>query len=215
MPPGPAEASGVSVLIASDDPLARTALFGALSSEPGILVIGQTGAGDELDAWLRRSGDAVTLLDVGIASEPALERISGLEGRGALVIALVADDTRARQALFAGARGALVREANGPRLAAALRAVASGLVVVDEAFADAGFRARPAATAAPLEPLTPRESEVLQLLAQGLSNKAIADRLRISEHTAKFHVTAILGKLGVFSRTEAIVQAARLGLVIL
>ena len=63
--------------------------------------------------------------------------------------------------------------------------------------------------------LTPRESEVLQLLAEGLPNKAIAERLGISDHTAKFHVNAILGKLGASTRTEALAQAARLGLVLL
>jgi DNA-binding NarL/FixJ family response regulator len=66
-----------------------------------------------------------------------------------------------------------------------------------------------------VEPLTPREGEVLRLIAEGLPNKTIAARLEISESTVKFHVNAILGKLGVESRSEAIVQAARLGLVIL
>ena len=66
-----------------------------------------------------------------------------------------------------------------------------------------------------VEPLTPREAEVLQLLAEGLTNRRIAERLGISEHTAKFHVNAILGKLGARSRSEAIAQAARLGLLLL
>ncbi len=68
---------------------------------------------------------------------------------------------------------------------------------------------------APAEALTPREREVLQLLAEGLANRAIAQRLAISEHTVKFHVNAILGKLNAQSRTEAVVRAARLGLLIL
>jgi DNA-binding NarL/FixJ family response regulator len=107
------------------------------------------------------------------------------------------------------------RSADGARLAAALAAVREGLVVVDEALATAVLRPRQARPAALVEALTPRESEVLQLLAQGLANKAIAARLGISDHTAKFHVNAILGKLGVQTRTEAIVHAARLGLVLL
>jgi DNA-binding NarL/FixJ family response regulator len=65
------------------------------------------------------------------------------------------------------------------------------------------------------EPLTPREQEVLQLLAEGLPNKAIARQLEISDHTVKFHVNAIMGKLGAQSRTEAVVRATRLGLVLL
>jgi two-component system nitrate/nitrite response regulator NarL len=67
----------------------------------------------------------------------------------------------------------------------------------------------------PVEDLTPRELEVLQLLAEGLPNKAIGLRLSISEHTVKFHVNAILGKLGAQSRTDAVVRATRLGLIIL
>ena len=67
----------------------------------------------------------------------------------------------------------------------------------------------------PVEPLTPREVEVLQLLSQGLSNKLIGARLGISEHTAKFHVNAISGKLGAQGRTDAVVRAARLGLLLL
>jgi two-component system nitrate/nitrite response regulator NarL len=100
-------------------------------------------------------------------------------------------------------------------LLAALRAVARGLTVFEPALA--ALRATPRGATAPSAPegLTPREREVLGLLAEGLSNKAIADRLDISEHTAKFHVNAVLTKLGVQRRTEAVVRAARLGLVTL
>lgn len=67
----------------------------------------------------------------------------------------------------------------------------------------------------PAEPLTPRELEVLQLLAQGLPNKAIAERLGVSSHTVKFHVNAILSKLGARSRTEAVVLATQMGLTVI
>ena len=100
------------------------------------------------------------------------------------------------------------------RLAMALSAVHEGLLVVDDSFSEAFLvRSEPAAQLA--EPLTSRELQVLALLSEGLSNKAIASRLAVSESTAKFHVAAILGKLGVGSRAEAIVQAVRRGLVIL
>jgi two-component system nitrate/nitrite response regulator NarL len=90
--------------------------------------------------------------------------------------------------------------------------------VLDESFAAAllgDLRDAPATAADLPESLTPREAEVLQLLTQGLPNKGIAQRLGISDHTVKFHVNAILGKLGVQSRGEAIVRAVRLGLVAL
>ena len=76
-------------------------------------------------------------------------------------------------------------------------------------------RSEGAGRAALVEPLTPRELEVLRLMAEGLPNKTIAARLEISEHTVKFHVNTILGKLGVASRTEAVVRATRLGLILL
>jgi two-component system nitrate/nitrite response regulator NarL len=98
-----------------------------------------------------------------------------------------------------------------------LRAVVQGLIVLDDSFAAALLREVDDTPPPPelAESLTPREAEVLQLLTQGLANKAIAQRLGISDHTVKFHVNSILGKLGVQSRGEAIVQAMRLGLVAL
>ncbi len=104
------------------------------------------------------------------------------------------------------------------QLAAALHAVASGLVVlhpteVQAAFPLAAPASQPLAELA--EPLTRREREVLQMLAGGLANKEIAARLQISDHTAKFHVAAILGKLGAATRTEAVALGIRRGLVLL
>lgn len=93
-------------------------------------------------------------------------------------------------------------------------AAAAGLVVSDPSLGP-GLRPERGREEAPLvEDLTPREREALQLLAEGLSNKEIARRLGTSEHTAKFHVNAILGKLNAHSRTEAVTRAARLGLII-
>jgi two-component system, NarL family, nitrate/nitrite response regulator NarL len=87
--------------------------------------------------------------------------------------------------------------------------------VLDPALAGALVAARTELPALPVEALTPREVDVLRLLGEGLPNKAIARRLGISEHTVKFHVNAILGKLGASSRTEAVVRATRLGLILL
>jgi DNA-binding NarL/FixJ family response regulator len=106
----------------------------------------------------------------------------------------------------------LARAAGPDAVAAALGAAAHGLSVLDPAVAPGWIRPP---EDAPAEGLTAREAEVLGLLAEGLSNKGIAARLGISEHTAKFHVNAILAKLGAESRAAAIVKAARLGLVAL
>jgi two-component system nitrate/nitrite response regulator NarL len=128
----------------------------------------------------------------------------------------VLDETQAAEALTAGARGVVLRSGPPAQLAACLAAVAQELFALSSTVAQALLRPRLAGGAPALpEALTPRESEVLQLLSLGLANKAIAARLGISDHTAKFHVNAILGKLGVQSRSEAIVRASRLGLVVL
>lgn len=129
-------------------------------------------------------------------------------------LALVADAEHARAAWAAGVRGLLPRDVDGGALLSSLPAVAEGLIVVDPAFADALLpHVEPFSGAT--EPLTPRERDVLALLAEGLPNKLVADRLGITERTARYHVAQILAKLGVQSRTEAVVQAARLGLIAL
>ena len=123
----------------------------------------------------------------------------------------------AAQAWQAGARGLLPRNADPAAIAAAAHSLAQGLVVLDrDVAAELLLAAAPDHTAdALVEPLTPREHEVLQLLAEGLTNRAIAQRLEISEHTVKFHVNAILGKLAAQSRTDAVMRATRLGLILL
>jgi two-component system nitrate/nitrite response regulator NarL len=207
-------ATPLRLALVAEDPLARGALARALSEQGGdgfSLVAAGTLA--ELEAAPTEPPDVV-LWDVGL-------RLNGAEGRleapdlGAPVLALVPDEAAGELALTAGARGLLFRDAASGALMAALQAVARGLAVFEPTLSP--VRAAPRAAASPHSPeaLTPREREVLALLAEGLSNKAIADRLSISEHTAKFHVNAVLAKLGVQRRTEAVVRAARLGLVTL
>ena len=130
---------------------------------------------------------------------------------GDLRVALVLDEEAALTALAEGARGVLIRGADAERIGAAARAVASGMLVVDPGLAGV-LRAR---TRAPTEVLSPREREVLELLASGASNREIAGELGISPHTAKFHVVAILEKLGAATRTEAVMLAVREGMLTL
>jgi len=202
------------VVVVAADPLARRGLGALLGREPGLIVSAQLGADDDGVDALRDEADAA-VWDLGAGPRPGLDRLAQAAQAGLTVLALVHDEDDAVEALAAGARAVLFRDASGERLAAALRAIHRGLLVLDDGLAAHALRPRQPAPSPLVEPLTPRESEVLQLLAQGLANKAIAERLGISDHTAKFHVNGILGKLGAQSRTEAIVQAARLGLVIL
>ena len=196
------------VLVVSHDPLARGGLAALVAARPELWLAGDASP-ETAAARAEAAAPAAVLWDVGTGSGAA-----GVEAVADLVpvVALVASERQAAEAVRAGARGVLGRGAAPNTVAAALSAVALGLTVLDGAVAGGIVRAP---EAAPVEPLTPREREVLALLAEGLGNKAIAARLGISDHTAKFHVNAILGKLGVESRAEAIVRAARMGLVVL
>jgi two-component system nitrate/nitrite response regulator NarL len=196
--------------LVGEDPLARSGLAALLADQPGLAVTAQIAASEDWATILDAYDPEVAVWDVGPAGSSDPPPDFGRVGRP--VLALVADEEQAGEALAAGARGVLFRDAGGGRLAVALAALAQGLVALEETVAET---LRPRVTAPPAEPLTPREGEVLQLLSQGLSNKRIAQALGISEHTVKFHVNAILGKLGVQGRTEAVVQAARLGLITL
>jgi two-component system nitrate/nitrite response regulator NarL len=207
-------ATPLRLALAAEDPLARGALSRTLSDQGGeSLTLMAAGTLAELEAARTELPDVV-LWDVGL-------RPHGTEGRleapdlGAPVLALVPDEAAGELAFAAGARGLLFRDATPGALLAALQAVARGLTVFDPALSPVRPSSRASASPTSPEALTPREREVLGLLAEGLSNKAIADRLAISEHTAKFHVNAVLAKLGVQRRTEAVVRAARMGLVTL
>ena len=175
---------------------------------------------DAADVFAEKDLDA-TLIDAGDASlENLLEFLqeTGL-ARGTPVILLLsgASPDVVSHALRLGVRGILLPSPEPQQLGAALEAVVRELVVLGS---EAGSPIRAAAgrtTPADelTEPLTPRENEVLRLLASGLGNKEIAAKLKISEHTAKFHVASILGKLGAASRAEAVSIGMRNGLILL
>jgi two-component system nitrate/nitrite response regulator NarL len=194
--------------VIAEDPLVRSGLSSLLGLEQGFVIASQASAPDDAQSVL--AGAELMLWDVG-ARATSGARSAFLDRTPTL--ALVGDEEAALDLWRAGASGVLWRSAERERLLAALRSVASGLAVFEPAF----LRTLLAARGAPAEGLlfTPRENEVLALMAEGLSNKLIADRLKISEHTAKFHVNAILTKLDAETRTEAVVSAARRGLLML
>lgn len=183
----------------------RSGLVSLLIGEPGLSPVVEVAAPS--DARVGEASAELVLWDVGASTE----RAHSLEPTPTL--ALVRDDETALEALRAGVLGVLSRNADGERVVTALRAISAGIAVFEPAF----LRSLVSARSAPAEALTltPREAEVLALLAEGKSNKLIAERLHISEHTAKFHVNAILNKLGAETRTEAVVIAARRGWLML
>jgi len=171
----------------------------------------------------RQPGVVVVAVDAG--GEAAFES-SGWVAAGVPIILLVENSARQiSQALPPGVRAILPRNVTPAEIAGAIEGVSAGLYVFHPSDVDSISMLRPreapVAEVAPelaeplVEPLTPREIEVLQLLSEGLGNKEIASRLNISEHTAKFHVASIMGKLGAMSRTEAVTLGIRRGLVMI
>jgi DNA-binding NarL/FixJ family response regulator len=220
--------ANLRVLIVADDPLARAGLATLLADQGGLAVVGRVAVSGDLLAEVDTYQPDVILFDLGweptlasppsrSASEPrtSLENLAELRESGRPVVALLPDETYTTAAWTAGSQGLLLRQADTNRLAAALVAVSQGLIVLDPSLTAAALPLKNLDTPALAEPLTPRELEVLQLLAEGLPNKTIARQLDVSDHTVKFHINAILGKLGAQSRTEAVVRATRLGLILL
>jgi two-component system, NarL family, nitrate/nitrite response regulator NarL len=198
----------IKVALLTDDPLLRAGLSSLLAQNGSISIVE------------RDDGAEVALWDAGVDVEKSLARLGDLRELDMPVVAVVGDHAHVSPALAAGARGVVLRDQVGPGIHAALAAVRSGLTVMDTALASSLVPAAPV-PAVPhqtsREPrrgeLTEREKQVVQLLSEGLSNKLIADRLGISDHTAKFHVNGVMMKLGASTRTEAVVEAMRRGLI--
>lgn len=204
----------IRVFIADDHPLFREGVAHSLSAEPDMTVVGQAATGEEALRLARDLLPDVALLDI------AMPGRGGLAAAGEIAAACPAtkivmltvseheDDLLA--AFKAGARGYVLKGVSARELANVIRAVASGEVYASPSLA-AGMlvemtRGRPPD---PLNELTEREREVLRLLAEGLTNREIGDRLHLAEKTVKHYMTNVLGKLHVRSRVEAALIAAR------
>ena len=192
----------IKVALLTDDPLLRAGLSSLLAQVASIDIVDRDVA-------------EVALWDAGLDGDKTLARLSELRTLPMPTVAVVRDPSHVAPALAAGARGVVLRDQVGPGIHAALAAVRSGLTVMDSALADSLLPASQVRTTngKGRGELTEREKQVVQLLSEGLSNKLIADRLGISDHTAKFHVNGVMMKLGASTRTEAVVEAMRRGLI--
>ena len=217
----------IRALVAATSPIVRAGLEALLTRSASVAVVAAT-SGDSLTDDIETHEPQVVLLAVetrdatpiGVASRIALspDAVSRMPA-----IVLLTDAPSAAwiaDAIRGGARSVLPRDATADEIIAALEAAAVGLVTLPAELAAAfvsGSRAPSAARpeSPPTQPLTPREVEVLGMLAEGLANKNIAARLGISEHTVKTHVASILTKLDAFSRAEAVAIGARQGLILL
>ena len=199
----------------ADDPLARAGLAAVLSAGPDDTVVGQIDGKSATPSTVDAFRPMAVVWDLGWDGTEALEQLTALADRETPILTLISDQHQAVDAWVAGSRGILLRASPGASLRAAARAVSQGLMALDPDLRSVLLPSpgRPADPAA-IE-LTPRESQVLKLLADGLPNKVIASQLAISEHTVKFHINSIMGKLGAQSRTDAVMRATRSGLILL
>jgi len=172
------------------------------------------------DQWLNLEPDIVLIEASGEQFEAVIDSLAASQLASEVTIVVLSDHSEPRwvtEALRAGVRAVLPTDISAGQLVVSLEAAAAGLIVMHPTEVGAMYALTSASH--PLaelpEPLTRRENEVLQTLASGLANKEIAARFAISEHTVKFHVASILGKLGAGSRTEAVTLGIRRGLVLL
>jgi two-component system nitrate/nitrite response regulator NarL len=209
------EATAWQVLIVAKDPLARAGLANLLANESSCVVVGQITSETDLLTEVDVYRPDVIIWDLGWDSSLTLEQIDSMRDIELPIVALLPNQAPPPQLWSAGLRGLLSRDVKPEQLLAAVQAAAQGLIVLAPDLTPDLMPGRLLDHELLTEELTRRELEVLQLLAEGLPNKVIARQLNISEHTVKFHVNAILGKLHAQSRTEAVVRATRLGLLLL
>jgi len=204
----------LKLLIVADDPLARAGLALLLANVANCEVVGQVSSVDVAEEVADADEAHVIIWDMGWELPDKLPALAELN---LPVVALLPHDTEVNVVWATGVKALLSREVDVELLVTAARAAVQGLVVFDADIAqqllpvDDGGRGAETA----VESLTPREREVLQLVAEGLTNKAIARQLYISDHTVKFHMNTVMSKLGAQSRTDAVVRATRLGLILL
>ena len=206
----------IHILIADDHPIVRDGLRAVLSTQPDFAIVGEAESGVQVLQQVAQSQPDILLLDLEMPQGDGVATLQQLTQSGATVrvIIFTAFDTDDRivEAVRAGAKGYLLKGAPRAELFNAIRVVHGGGSLLQPVIASKLIGRLTQPDALP-EPLTPREREVLTLIAQGLPNKEIAERLVITERTVKFHASAILGKLGATNRTEAVARARQQNLL--
>lgn len=206
------------ILIVADNLLTRAGLAALLEQQAACQVIGQSSRSQILASVDLYQPDLL-LVDLGWQTQEMLKALAPLANADLPILALLNEEEDAEISLASLLRfrlyGLVLNDNDADLLLKAIESVAAGLIVLDPALMNAFNLSTTLPSERLPEALTPREGEVLQLLAQGLTNKAIAHQLGITDHTVKFHVNALMGKLDAQSRTEVVIRASRAGLIIL
>jgi DNA-binding NarL/FixJ family response regulator len=210
------------VLIADDQSMVRRGFRMIMDAEPDLEVVAEAADGEQAVAACGRFAPNVVLMDIRMPSMDGLEAtrriLASGDGPRVIILTTFDIDEYVFESLRAGASGFLLKNSSPEQLVQAVRLVARGDALLDpgvtrriiERFSDLGGGTEPPAA---LEELTPREHEVLGLVAQGLSNAEIAERLVVASGTVKTHVARVLSKLGLRDRVQAVVFAYQHGLV--
>ncbi len=215
----------IRVVVADDQDIVRAGFSALLDTQPDITVVGSAGDGEQAVRVCREQEPDVVLMDVRMPGMDGIEATRQLAAAGdggprVLVLTTFDLDEYVYDALRSGASGFLLKDVAAERLFDAVRVVAAGDALLAPAVTRrligefARLRPAPAPRPESLQELTPRETEVLRLVAEGLSNGEIAQRLVVSEETVKTHVSRVLMKLGLRDRTQAVVTAYESGLVV-
>jgi len=209
------------VLVATTSSVRRNGLEAIVQENPALQLAGSATGILGLPERVRDLQPDVVLIDLAQPDTQFSSSAAAIQQSGSALVALVdgANASWISRALRTGVHALLAREASAAEIYAAIQCSAKGLVLLDPEIARelATHGSPDNAESVPemVENLTPREVEVLRMMAEGLGNKEIALRLGISDHTVKFHISSILAKLGAASRTEAVTMGIRMGLIML
>jgi DNA-binding NarL/FixJ family response regulator len=213
----------IRVLVAARSPVVRAGLESLINASGTLTVVGAAADEAALSQQAEELRPDAVLAEIDPHDEATTAAIAALGAgpRSPAIVALAAGEAPGSwelEMLRSGARAVLPRETTASEIVAAIEAAAAGLVILHPASIESLLQAQPpVARAAPAsqQTLTPREIEVLAMIAEGDGNKTIAWRLGISEHTVKFHIASIFAKLGAASRTEAVTLGIRQGLIMI
>jgi DNA-binding NarL/FixJ family response regulator len=203
--------TAIRVLLADDHPVVREGLRGMLAAEPDIEVVGEAASGPEAVALAERLRPDVVLMDLRMPGGDGVEATRRLAGTTVVVLTTYDSDADILRAVEAGAAGYLLKDTPRAVLADSVRAAARGETVLTPAVAGRLLGRMRAEPAPRTEQLSARETEVLTLVARGLTNGEIARKLYLSEATVKTHLLRTCAKLGVSGRTAAVTKAIETG----